>query len=456
MSGGTPPGGVFIDLGEGHGEVAPPPWSPARVVDRFRSALFGLRRGIAGIGAARTAALALIAVLALSAGGAAVLPGPPLRLVMRLPLYDGSAVLVDGDRMVVLDGTPAVSVYGLRDGSLIARTVTGVPGTYRQMTASDGVALIGGGSGEAPGTYALDEGTGRLLWTSPYDLYAPLPGTGTVLLESAAATDLQLVDVRTGGIRWSMSAAGCRMVLDQAAGSATAAHLALLCANGYLDMVALPGGAVRQVPGPADGTLGPDIDAQFLAAGPMLVVERFGDAAAPTIAAYRWSDGSLAWTHASLGEGDTLAACGHDVCVAGNGRGLALDPASGTEVSPPGAIGPGPVGSVSFIDPGVVVLVPAGRAAPDEPGAYPLPVLPSGTSLLLRTSRKPLASASVVTASSRFGTPAPVLVEIVTAAGSVRPLQRVPGIDPLTCSAVGTYLICPTAGGEGTVWQFRA
>ncbi len=459
------PPAILIDLGEEHGAVPETSWAPRR-----------LGRHLHRLGPWRVAALAATLVLALLAGGAVPWPGPPLRLVARVPVVDGASVLVDGGTMVVLGNGPGVGAYALDDGASRWRTPLDIPVEYGGMVVSDGVLLVGrdpesiGPVSRDPlaSTVALDERSGRTLWSSAGTMYTPLTGTGTVLVQSPDGAAMQLVDVRTGTMRWSMPTGDCQIAFDEpdviplpAVSSQAETRfphaLAELCPDGTLTMVALPDGSRRTFQLPPMSPISGTPPQQMITAGPVLVVEEVDGPGSATIEAYRWADGTRVWKRPGFGMQDVLFACDGKACIENQGVGVALDPANGAEIRDP-SIYPGIADVTAFAStsgsPNRLMLVPRGRKAPITPGfdatvaqAWPERVGVNVQPFVVVFGNRRVAS-----------DPAPVvgapLVEVVTPDGTVRPLQHLPGINASLCTTVAAYLVCPTAPGQLSVWQY--
>lgn len=453
------PPAILIDLGEEHGAVPETPWAPRR-----------LGRRLARFGPWRIAALAVTLVLALVAGGAARWSGPPLRLVARVPVVDGASVLVDGGTLVVLGDGPGVGAYGLDDGATRWHTPLGIPVEYGGMVVSDGVVLVGRDpqSSGTTSTVALDERSGRALWSSAGTMYTPLTGTGTVLLQTADGAAVQLVDVRTGTMRWSVPVGNCQIAFDvpdviplpvvsSQAETRFPRALAELCPDGTLSIVALPSGARRTVQVPPASAIPGTPPPQLATAGPVLAVEVADGPGSETIEAYRWADGTRIWRRPGFGLQDVLFSCDGNACVENQGVGVALDPANGAEIRDP-SIYPGIADVTAFSstsgNPDRLMLVPQGRRVPVTPGfdatvaqAWPERVGVNVQPFLVVFGNRRVASDPRPTVSAP-------LVEVVTPAGTVRLLQHLPGINALLCSTVAAYLVCPTAPGQLSIWQY--
>ncbi|HKD97032.1 MAG TPA: PQQ-binding-like beta-propeller repeat protein [Micromonosporaceae bacterium] len=445
------PRGFVIDLGEDHGQVPDHLRGPAQsrawrwIVERLR-----IRRAIA---------LATAVLLVLAVGGAAVLPGAPLRLVARVAVAAGASIMIDRDRMIVLGDGATVTAYAVPGGDRQWRADLGMVAEYGSMSVSEGVVLVSRdqqGSGDLA-TEAIDEATGRVLWTSPAQMFATLTGTGTVLMQPNGDAQVQLVALRTGVPRWSMSISGCEFAFHLPDSSVPDAF-ALLCRDGTLRVVTLPSGSIRSIELPA---YSPDLNAfgpQMVTAGGMLIVERWNGVASTVIEGRRWTDSTRVWIRPGFGGQDILFPCDNlKVCVSNMGIGVALEPTTGAEAGPPRPeANCCDLGNI-LVPPGeraTVLLVPAGRTAPAPP--------PRDVTVLQTQPEKVSHSLQpflIVQGNRQQSIDRPPqvrlsLVEVVTADGGVRPLQRLPGINATLCTAVATYLICPTAAGQVTVWQY--
>ncbi len=453
------PLGILIDLGEEHGVVPETSWTPRRP---------GWR--LVRLGPSRLAALAVTLVLALLAGGAGRWSGPPLRLVARVQVVDGASVLVDGGTLVVLGAGPGAGAYALDNGATRWHTPLGIPVEYGGMVVSDGVVLVDRdpqGSG-ALSTVALDERTGRLLWSSAGIMYTPLTGTGTALLQSCDGGAVQLVDVRTGTMRWSLPTGDCQIEFDEPdvlplpavstrAESVFPHALGELCPDGTLTIVTLPGGARRTFHLPPTSAVPGTPPPQLVTAGRVLVVEEVDGPGSTTIEAYRWADGTRVWRRAGYGLQDVLFSCDGNACVENQGVGVALDPATGEEIRDP-SIYPGIADVTAFAStsgsPDRLMLVPPGRPVPTTPGldatvaqAWPERVGVNVQPFVVVFGNRRVASDP----QPEVGAP---LVEVVTPAGTVRPLQHLSGINASLCDTVAAYLVCPTAPGQLSIWQY--
>ncbi|HEY7175148.1 MAG TPA: PQQ-binding-like beta-propeller repeat protein, partial [Micromonosporaceae bacterium] len=155
-------------------------------------------------------------VVALVIGGSMAPPMPRLAHLADIIMPPGAALALDGSRAVVLASRDSVgesvAAYNLSHGDRAWFTELPV----RQsddlgMTVSDGVILVAGGTlgSRGPHTLAVDEKTGRLLWTSRLDLVSPRRGSDTVLmsngpteLSASGEGDKFALDKRTGKVRW--------------------------------------------------------------------------------------------------------------------------------------------------------------------------------------------------------------------------------------------------------------
>lgn len=437
---GDPPD-VVIDLGEDHGAM------PARTRDprpvRARPVVAWLLRR-------RFAGLAVVLLAAYVLGGAAPLPGPPLRLVVRLPVADGSSVMVDGQLVLVLGEGPAVTAYSALTGTPAWHTHISLPAGASTMAASDGVVLVARDENtpQYDNSEAIDEATGRILWHSRSAVFLPLAGTGAVLMQPPTSLAVQLADVRTGVPRWSMLTGGCQFTLDQAEVPPVPHAFALLCAGGRLDLVRLPTGAVtaRHLPRGADGRQSEAL--QVITVGRALVVVRSDGGTAVAVDAYRWRDGVRLWTRSGFARQDLLFPCDQNVCVDRHGQAVALDLDSGANVPaptlnlPPCCDADVPLGAGAS----TVLLVPPGRAAPSRPTTVVVLAQPAATGQFLQGYvRDPRALATAADQT---------LVEVVDRDGRIRPLQLLAHVSASACVAITTYLVCPTAPGQVSVWRY--
>jgi len=186
---------------------------------------------------------------------------------------------------------------------------------------------------------------------------------------------------------------------------------------------------------------------QLATAGPVLMVDYPDGKGSTTIDGYRWADGTLAWRRPGFGLQDNLSSCDDDVCVENQDVDLALA-ATGAQTPIPDTPVSARAATASDTEVGAdaLVLVPAGRTAPEAPTLGPTVVgaLPSRIGMWVQ----PLDPAD----------PAPLvgrpLVGVVTAAGGVRLLQYLPGVDASRCVVVTAYLACPTGVDQVTVWQY--
>jgi hypothetical protein len=445
VTGPREPRDVVIDLGEDRGAAPADARDPRPV--RERPLVAWLRRW-------RFAGLGLVLLAAYATGGAAPLPGPPLRLVARLSVADGSSVMVDGDLLLVLGDGPAVTAYSARTGARAWRASVSLPAAASTMTASEGVVLVTRDE-DTPvydNSEAIDEATGRILWRSRSAVYLALAGTGAVLMQPPNSLVVELADVHTGVPRWSMPTGGCQFTLDRAEVPPAPHAFALLCGGGRLDLVRLPNGEVtsRQLPPGADGR--PSEPLQVVTIGPVLVVARSDGGAAAAVEAYQWRDGALLWTRSGLGREDVLFPCGEDVCVDHDGLATALDLGTGADL--PGPTLRFPSCCDADVPPGAgaastVLLVPPGRVAPPPRRAtVVVPAQPASTGQFLQAYVSGYPYASVTTPTS------PTLVEVVGRDGRVRPLQMLRHVVASVCVAITTYLICPTAPGQVSVWRY--
>ncbi|HKD97034.1 MAG TPA: hypothetical protein VKB69_05455, partial [Micromonosporaceae bacterium] len=152
--------------------------------------------------------------------------------------------------------------------------------------------------------------------------------------------------------------------------------------------------------------------------------------------------------------------------------GMVLDPVSGASVDAP--LGPDPrlpvqpdfirvtssVGGSPELK--VLLLVPAGHPVPVTVSAAsafpaqvagPVAVTWAGPAAVVRPG-PPATNWPTRTFPVLEQAPGRTLVEVVGADGTVRPLQWLDGIAPSSCTALVTYLICPTSSTTATVWQF--
>jgi len=443
----TAPGrlaGIVIELGEEHGVLPPGPEDGYRIRPVHR----------------RFAGLAATLVLALLAGGASVWPGAPLRLVARVAITTGVAsLLVDGDTMVVLgDGTYATA-YALPGGARRWRTPLDLSPQYGSMVATDGVVLVSSGesgTGEAR-TVGVDERSGTALWTDTGEIYTPLTGTGTVLLQPTRTSVLELVDVRTGEVRWTVSTANCQVTFDEtdviplpavsAEPETRFPHaFAQLCPDGTLSIVALPSGDRHTVHLPPVSSVFGNPPRQLATAGPVLIVDYPDGQGSTIIDGYRWADGGLAWRRPGFGLQDNLSSCGGDVCVQNQDVDLALADTGAQTPIPDFRSGPRATTVDTRFGADALVVVPQGRSPRDALTLEPTQVyaLPARIGMWVQ-------SLDAADPAYLIGRP---LVGVVTAGGGVRLLQYLPGVNASRCVVVTAYLACPTDVDQITIWQY--
>jgi len=436
---------VVIELGEDHGEV------PAAA----RRAGIGRRHRVpAWLRRWRFAGLALVLVLAYVPGGATVPSTGLLRLVTRLAIADGSSVMVDGDLLVVLGEGRAVTAYSARTGARVWRTSVSVPATASTMTASEGVVLVSRDENlpEYDNSVAVDEATGRVLWHSRSAVFLPLTGTGTVLMQPPSGAAVQLATLRTGQPRWGVPTAGCQFTLDQAQVPPEPHAFALLCPGGSMNLVRLPTGEVsaHRLPAGTDGR--PSEALQLVTVGTVLVVVRSDGGTSAAVEAYRWRDGHRMWSRSGFDRRDTLYPCEQDICVNRDGLGVALDLETGADLPVPAGQAPtccrpdpprNPDGASTLL------LVPAGRVAPAPRSAtVVVPAQPPATGQYLQVYATQFRHAVLTDGMG------PALVEVVDRDGRIRQLQLLPHVAAGACTAITTYLICPTAPGQVSVWRY--
>jgi outer membrane protein assembly factor BamB len=168
-------------------------------------------------------------------------------VLATVPVNTGAQYAIEGDSLYVAEVTVTgnqVSAYRLRDGRLRWATPVTLLGSLVSFQRRDGVLLA---SMYAPGvtgdhTVALDEPTGRVLWTSADIRAALLPADGRVLLthqyvadptgdgplDERLGTEVAAVDLRDGRVAWRYRMGpGCRFGVDAA--PAAGSRMAILC-----------------------------------------------------------------------------------------------------------------------------------------------------------------------------------------------------------------------------------
>jgi hypothetical protein len=138
------------------------------------------------------------------------------------------------------------------------------------------------------------------------------------------------------------------------------------------------------------------------------------------------------------------------VCAYSHGVPTALDLETGADR-------PAPTLRFQSVDPDLppvvggvhtVLLVPPGRVAPSPgPATVVVPAQPQATGQFLQA----YVTDDLAGITSRTG---PTLVEVVDRDGRVRPLQLLTNVVASVCTAITTYLICPTAPGQVSVWRY--
>jgi hypothetical protein len=326
-----------IELGLRHGRVD---------LERPRPAPTG-RLDLAGLLRAqyRMVAFAVVIVVALVIGGSMAPPMPRLAHLADIIMPPGAALALDGSRAVVLASRDSVgesvAAYNLSHGDRAWFTELPV----RQsddlgMTVSDGVILVAGGTlgSRGPHTLAIDEKTGRLLWTSGLNLVSPRRGSDTALMSNQAngltsngAGGMFAIDKRTGKVRWYVSV-GAACTTDEAVPGEAEVPTAVveLCTDtGQLTRFDLDDGTVGaaiHVPLPTTDRL----DSLVFTVGDVVVVQDSrNQSVVPAFSGFDLDTLTPLWTRDGFTVTDTGHACEGQICVSSGGQDIHLDPRTG-------------------------------------------------------------------------------------------------------------------------------
>jgi PQQ-like domain len=394
---------------------------------------------------------AVIAVLLLASASA--LPArEPLVIAARITIGLDAKLMVQGSELFISDitgGHSEIRAYALESGRLRWSATTSELATEATMHFRDGAVIVSTAEFTSTGTNteAFDAATGRSLWSS--DLGdASVTSTG-VLLDtpqppdgqgdnSSALPPLELVDTRTGALRWSRPVDGACVSEMSNPSSGPGAALVELCADtSTLSLVDLSDGrtvASRQV------ALGDQIDEfilpptdQMLA--PQLVV--LGDdvlvahanAPVPTIDAYADSDLASLWSGLQLVDGLDVAVCGSALCAYVGSEGTVIDPISGKQT------GTVPSPSSPQLADGALLLAPVGA----HPTKRALDVMPS-------------VRAGTVTPVPPTGA-GDAWLEIWRPDGSPEPVELLHDVGTNACVHADGYLACSTSALQLSFWK---
>ncbi|HKE64181.1 MAG TPA: PQQ-binding-like beta-propeller repeat protein [Micromonosporaceae bacterium] len=431
-------GAPVIDLGERHGRMsaadrlgALSPWWRANVVWREH---------------ARPTVAVAIAVLALLVGGSVAPPLPRMSPISSISMPLGAAFAVDGTRAVVLasrDGVgESIAAYAVAGGH--RAWFTELP--IRQaddvgMTMTDGIVLVSAGrfGNRGPHTLAVDEKSGRLLWTSPLSLVSPRRGSESVLASDGPANVASL-DKRTGEQSWSVPVgATCSTDVAVPGDAEVANALVELCtATGVLSRIDLDTGAVRAT-SHISLTSTEKAGATMFTVANEVVVEDSAQKP-PLISAYALDSLRPVWTTRAFTPNDSAYACGSDICVSSGGLTALLDARTGA-------------------------LIPTLPNANELATVVPRPFVPAtviGT-LLLPTPGTvlPITNRSTYVASHvaeqmvvhvPLFRPGRTWVVTMSAGGVRDAVQLLDGPAADVCLPVGSYLACMTAKQIMTFW----
>src|SRR5215475_5313356 len=318
-----------IDLGEQHGAVDAEPDAVARLdrVDWMRLWRANYR----------PIALAVVALVALLAGGSKAPPTAAMARVSSIAMPMDAALAVDRSRALVLAGSDhvgeSITSYDVNGGA--RQWFTELPIGWSDdvgMTLTDGVILITTGmlvGDRGPHTIAIDERTGARLWATRLDLVSPRRGSDSVLM-SGGPTSLIAFDKRTGKPRWYLSVpSGCTTSAEVPGDPEVPTALVELCwRSGELRRVNLETGLVEQV---RHLTLmaEKDADVSMFTVGDVVIVEDDAAVYLPRFYAYGIVNLGQLWNSYAYPETNGASACGLDVCIAAEGITVVLDAHTG-------------------------------------------------------------------------------------------------------------------------------
>ncbi len=423
------PAPAVIDLGV-VGEHAPP--SPPRAVPRPAARY-------------RAAAAVLVAAVALTVLGASAPAAPPaLHPVADIAIppdhrpwslgaADIAVLVTDHDR----PGTVTLASYSLADGAPRWAAEADPAVTDLQRWPEGGMLFTVDGFGW---TTAWDESTGARRWRAR-GLYFGT-AAGRVLLGTGVDGPLtvHVTDPETGQEVWSFTEAGdVPAVFDEAGGSAEAARVVLVTADGTTTVRRVADGA-ELLRGRVDLGMPGTTYGVLLMHGLLYTVETVaGDS---TVSAYRLDRLAPLWRRPFDGELD-MAPCGQLLCLRDGGSLQALDARTGVHAWT-NADWP----SVTLVPPGRLVaesrgggarhglLDPAtGRTVADLGDA----VLGAGAAMLALRQDRADAGRTVV--------------QRVDALGRVAPVGAIGDAVREQCAAAGAYVACPTVADTVRVWR---
>jgi outer membrane protein assembly factor BamB len=416
-------------------------------------------------GAVRSTALVVVLVLALLGGAQSPVP-PKFAAVATVSIQAPSAVLLTGDTLYIGEdsgGVRTVSAYTVPGGGVrwrvpLADAVRGI------RRIADAGVLLATTYGTTMGTgrlAALDADTGRLLWSELSTTVVDAPAGGRVLLERQAMSgpvELRWIDVRTGRVAWSRTAApgadvsarpgsGGLLVTDPD-GSATlvAEETGSVLASGELGSLV---DNIVLTPGPPGGRPNPSAQRVMVTApGDGFLVQRRRNAGSGSLTAFDSDTLTERWSIT----GDLLGLpvrCGSLLCLGAVGGLRAIDPITGeVRWSTPRWQ------YASTLDEERLIGYALGSAA-DGIG-----VLDARTGRTLRDLR-PEATRVFPTGTQRplLGRPDSAhrdrywFSELDVDPATVRPLGSLTGIDWQTCQAAGNLLACQTLDQRLRVWR---
>jgi outer membrane protein assembly factor BamB len=425
-----------IDLGERHGEVSdvdvpvgPTPW---RILDWRR---------------VRPVTMVLVVFAAFVVGGSTAPTPERMPHISNISMPLGASLAVDGSRAVVLasrDGVgESVAAYNIAGGGRYWFTELPVRSSDDVgMTVADGTVLVTGGrlGGRGAHTMAVDERTGRLLWSTRLDLLSARRGSDTVLV-SGGATSVMALDKRTGAAKWNLPVnSGCTTSLAVPDGARAPKALIELCRHGAeLRRVNLDTGetdATRSLSLAA----ATDAGVTMFTVSNVVVVEDAG-MKPPILHGYRLSDLGSLWSTPGNSPNDGAYACGSQVCVSSSGFTNVLDAHSGA-------------------------VIPTFPHADEIAASVLQPFIPKsvvGTLLLAA----PGAALPIVNRSTYVGVPVPDMAVVrpplfrpgrtwvvtLSAVGVRDDVQFLSGPSADVCMPIGVYLGCMTSRQVMSFWK---
>ncbi|MEU4554179.1 PQQ-binding-like beta-propeller repeat protein [Micromonospora violae] len=194
--------GPVIDLGElRHGPDPEPSLRPPRAQSR----------------PLRCALVVLLALVTLAAAEVA----PPRLAPVTLSARPGSDVMIDGDRLLILEPSSQsrpgrLAAYHLPGGELVWQVPLSTEARYWGMTALAGMVLATGYEigGRENRTMALDRATGAYRWQQPGTVFELVDGN--LLLRTGGETEpsgVRAIDPCCGTVRWQLAGVSAAVTL---------------------------------------------------------------------------------------------------------------------------------------------------------------------------------------------------------------------------------------------------